>query len=215
MDLAFYEKMANEWANEEKDRDKQENDYLLEGKFLQITHDDMVNGEGLRTVLWLSGCEHKCPHCHNPHTWDGNEGLPFTKDYESEFFESLKKDTTDGCTFTGGDPLFHSNRAFVKNMVLTIKKLYPEKSIWIYTGYTVTEVKSKGCIVLSNKKGQTMELDWLQYIDVLVDGPFDYELRQKDLENGYDPDYVGSSNQRLIDIPKSVEKKEIIRWEEM
>lgn len=171
-------------------------------KFHNITHDDMVNGSGLRVVLWVAGCEHHCEQCQNPITWDPNGGIEFTPWEESEFFEWLSKPWTEGATFSGGDPLYPSNRNCIGYLCKKIKKEYPDKTIWLYTGY---ELKKSGeDFLFANADGKTFELPWLEMIDVLVDGRFDVKTREKDIRNNCNAHWRGSSNQRIIDVQKTM-----------
>ena len=125
----------------------------------KIKYDDQLNGEGLRVVLFVSGCNHHCDGCHNPETWNCNSGIPFDKKAEEIIFNYLEKDYIDGITFSGGDPLHPNNCIEVFLLMDKIKKKFPDKTIWLYTGYTYEELK---------------ETRWIQYvykyIDVLVDG---------------------------------------------
>ena len=100
-----------------------------------ITYPDMNNGEGLRVVLWLSGCSHKCRGCQNPQTWDADSGIQFDESAKEELFRELGKDYISGLTLTGGDPLFDCNLEDVLELVNSIRKSFPQKTIWIYTGY--------------------------------------------------------------------------------
>ena len=100
-----------------------------------ITKDDMLNGDGLRVVLWVSGCTHHCDGCQNPITWDLAGGIPFDEAAEEELFEALSKPHVSGITFSGGDPLFSTNKGTVFCLCQEIKKKFPTKTIWIYTGY--------------------------------------------------------------------------------
>ncbi len=177
-----------------------------------ITHDDMKNGDGLRVVLWVAGCEHHCAQCHNPITWNPNGGREFTPWEEAEFWEWLKKPWTQGATFSGGDPLHPANRNKIGEMCRQIKKEYPEKDIWVYTGYVLKKDEKGFC--LANAQGDTFTLPWLEYIDILVDGRFETETRQKDLKEKKVVHWRGSSNQRIIDINKSIEADEIVCREE-
>lgn len=101
-----------------------------------ITKDDMKNGDGLRVVLWLAGCEHHCPGCQNPITWDPDDGLEFDDTAKKEIFDQLDKDYISGITFSGGDPLHPANVNGVLELIEEIKQKYPDKTIWLYTGYT-------------------------------------------------------------------------------
>lgn len=157
-------------------------------RYHNITKDDMLNGSGLRVVLWLSGCDHGCKNCHNPVTWDPNSGIPFDQSAEDELFEVLGRKYISGVTLSGGDPLFEGNRADVTALVAQIKKNFPQKTIWLYTGYLWEDI---------------CELPLLQNIDVLVDGRFMEELRDSTVH------WKGSSNQRIIDVQSSLTEKSI------
>jgi len=154
-----------------------------------ITKQDMLNGDGLRVVLWVSGCNHKCKDCQNPETWDECAGIPFDNESKEEIFEELEKDYVAGITFSGGDPLYPQNREEIGSLMQEIHKLYPSKSIWLYTGYTYEQVKN---------------LPYIKYIDVMVDGPFIPAMKELGLK------WKGSSNQRVIDVKKTIEKGEIV-----
>lgn len=142
-----------------------------------ITKDDMLNGDGLRVVLWVAGCEHHCKGCHNPITWDENGGLLFDKAAKQEIFEELKKDYVSGITFSGGDPLHIKNRTDITVLAKEIKEIFPSKTIWLYTGYTYEAVK---------------DLEIISYLDVLVDGKFVKELADVNYH------WAGSTNQKII-----------------
>lgn len=148
-------------------------------RYHNITKDDMLNGDGLRAVLWVSGCSHCCKECHNPVTWDANGGLPFEEEVKEELFEELKKDYISGLTLSGGDPLYFANRADVLKLVKEVREHFPEKTIWLYTGFLWEAVEG---------------LEIMEYIDVVVDGPFLAEKKDKKLH------WRGSSNQRVIDV---------------
>lgn len=154
-----------------------------------ITKDDMLNGDGLRAVLWTAGCTHCCDGCQNPETWDVSGGIEFDKQAEDELFEALAPDYISGITFSGGDPLHPFNREEVLRLAKKLKDLMPQKTVWLYTGYLWEELKDK--IDLSN-------------IDVLIDGEFKQELNDNNLK------WIGSSNQRIIDVQKSLETNSII-----
>lgn len=158
-------------------------------RYHNITKDDMLNGDGLRTVLWVAGCSHGCKNCHNPVTWDICGGIPFDEAAKKELFEALEPDYISGITFSGGDPLHMQNRGEVGELIKEIREKYPNKTIWVYTGYTWDEVK---------------DLPYLKLADVLVDGPFVEELKDVTLH------WKGSANQRVIDIQKTMESGEIV-----
>ena len=110
-------------------------------KYHNITKADMLNGEGLRVVLWTSGCSHKCPGCHNAITWDKDGGLLFDEAAKKEIFDELEKDWCDGLTLSGGDPLFPESREAIAGLVKEVKERYPNKTIWCYTGFIWEELK--------------------------------------------------------------------------
>ena len=124
-------------------------------RYHNITSDDMLNGDGLRVVLWVAGCSHCCRGCHNPVTWDPDGGLLFDGRAKAELFAELEKDYISGITFSGGDPLHPANRMDVRELMAEIRKKYPEKTIWCYTGDSWEDI---------------YHYPVMQYIDVLVDG---------------------------------------------
>lgn len=177
-------------------------------KFHDITHDDMKNGTGLRTVLWVAGCEHQCEYCHNPITWDPNYGIEFTEKEKNEFLGWLNKPWTEGATFSGGDPLHPCNRETIGQLCKEIKENYPNKNIWIYTGYDL--VKEENKFFFKSKRGIDFEFPWLKYIDVIIDGNFDVDQREKDIRRQRKVPWKGSSNQRTIDIQETLKTKNIV-----
>lgn len=158
-------------------------------RYHNITKDDMLNGDGLRAVLWLSGCEHACKGCHNPITWDENGGIEFDNTARNELFDLLEKDYISGVTLSGGDPLHPANINEVGLLINEIKETFPEKSIWLYTGYKWDDIKM---------------LPFVKNIDVLVDGEFVEELKDEKLH------WKGSSNQNVIDVKKSLKEGQIV-----
>ena len=110
-------------------------------KYHNITKADMLNGEGLRVVLWTSGCSHNCPGCHNAITWNKDNGLLFDDAAKKEIFDELEKDWCCGLTLSGGDPLFPESRDAIAELVKEVKEKYPNKTIWCYTGFIWEELK--------------------------------------------------------------------------
>lgn len=161
-------------------------------RYHNITTDDMLNGDGLRTVLWVSGCEHHCPECQNPITWDPECGLEFDEKAEKELFAALDKPYISGVTFSGGDPLYPGNRDCIIKLIKKIKRLFPGKNIWLYTGYKWEDICT---------------LDGLELIDVLVDGRFEKDLKDVKLH------WKGSSNQRVIDVKETLRQGEIVLFD--
>lgn len=158
-------------------------------RYHNITKDDMLNGEGLRVVLWVAGCGHACPGCHNPVTWDADGGLPFDQDAEDELFAELGKDYVSGVTLSGGDPLFPANRVDVEALCVRIRQQFPEKTIWLYTGYTWEEIQ---------------DLPLLENVDVVVDGRFVQAQADSQLH------WRGSANQRVIDVARTRASNEVV-----
>ena len=155
------------------------------------------NGVGVRTVLWVSGCDIRCRNCHNPQTWDFDSGIPFTEETMQELLYDLSKPYIKGLTLSGGHPLDRHNAPKVLEIVKRVKMVFPKKDIWIYTGYVWEDII----------KDNTLK-EILECTDVLVDGAYVDELRDISLP------FRGSSNQRIIDVPKSLEQNKVILWQE-
>lgn len=158
-------------------------------RYHNITKDDMLNGDGLRVVLWTAGCSHACPGCHNPVTWDPDGGLLFGEADKEEIFRELEKDYVSGITFSGGDPLHEANRDGVLALAKEITETFPGKTIWLYTGSDWEEIR---------------DLEIVRYLDVIVDGEFQQDKKDNLLE------WKGSSNQRVIDVKKSLKEGKVI-----
>ena len=152
-------------------------------RYHNITKDDMLNGDGLRVVLWVAGCSHGCPECQNPVTWDPNGGLPFTEKEKHELFDELEKPYIAGITFSGGDPLHEANEVEITALAKEIRDRFPHKTIWLYTGYEWSALAGH---------------EILNYIDVLVDGRYEKELRDTQLH------WRGSTNQHVINVKESL-----------
>jgi anaerobic ribonucleoside-triphosphate reductase activating protein len=154
-------------------------------RYHNITKDDMLNGDGLRVVLWVAGCSHCCKECHNPITWDPDGGVLFDDAAKQEIYDQLNKDYISGITFSGGDPLHSANRHTIRGLVEEIRRKYPAKTIWLYTGDLWENI---------------LHYPIMKYIDVLVDGEFVQELKNTNLR------WRGSSNQRVIDVQQSLKQ---------
>lgn len=161
-------------------------------RYHNITKADMLNGDGLRVVLWLAGCSHHCQACQNPITWDANDGLIFDEEAKREVFSELGKSWCSGLTLSGGDPLYVGNREEVSLLVSEVKSKFPDKNIWCYTGYTWEELMKQV------KDDENLKII-LNNVDVLLDGRFVLSLALEKLH------YVGSSNQRIIDVRSSLD----------
>lgn len=148
----------------------------------------MLNGDGIRVVLFVSGCSHKCKGCHNPETWDSKSGILFDKKSMDEVCEELEKDYVDGLTLSGGDPLNEANLNDIYSVVTKVKDKFEDKTIWIYTGYTYNDLLADNSVVgqLRNKI--------LEQCDVLVDGRFEQNLLSEEYP------FAGSTNQKVIKL---------------
>ena len=149
--------------------------------YTDIYKTDTTNGTGVRVVLWTSGCSHHCPGCQNPETWDYNYGHEMTTEEKNDLLKYLTHDYVSGVTFSGGDPLFINNRDGVLELCKEIKNLIPNTNIWIYTGFTIETIEK-------------IFPEILEYVDVLVDGPFVQALADVQYH------WAGSTNQRVIKL---------------
>lgn len=165
-------------------------------RYHKITSPDINNGLGFRVTLWLSGCSLNCKFCHNPETHSFFSGKEFTEESMNELLEKLAKPYISGLTLSGGNP-FESNHKELLNLIKIVKEKYPEKNIWVFSGYTFEE---------SLEDLSLTEI--LKNIDVLIDGRFDYKLKNTSLA------FRGSTNQRIIDVKKSLEEGKVILYME-
>ena len=148
-------------------------------RYLDIKTADICNGEGLRVSLWVSGCEHRCPGCHNPQSWNKDNGNEFTSDTYTYLVNALTTGIKRGLTIIGGEPLTDYNYPEVLALIKRLKEIIPDLNIWVYTGYYYEE------LIVENKT------EIFDYIDVLVDGRYIEELKDKSLK------WRGSSNQNI------------------
>lgn len=182
--------------------------------YLKIEHEDVCNGIGLRVVLWLSGCSHHCYNCQNPQTWNPNGGIPFDESAKQEIFNELSKDYISGITFSGGDPLYEQNLDEVLKLTQQIRISFPEKTIWLYTGFEWDQIMDIkviqpifSCKDLENKIQNVLKRqEIIKQCDVLVDG--EYIDEQKDLSLKF----RGSKNQRVIDVKQSLAQNKMILY---
>ena len=169
----------------------------------EIKKVDIANGEGVRVSLFVSGCTHHCKDCFNPEAWDFDYGQPFDKPVRNEVFASCKPDYITGLSLLGGEPMEPENQRELLPFIKNVKVLYPNKTIWCYTGNNLEhEIWQPGpgrCEVTD---------EFLQYIDVLVDGDF--------VQDQYDISlrFRGSSNQRIIDMNKTRAAGRVILWQD-
>ena len=168
--------------------------------YATIKNCDIANGPGVRVSLFVSGCTHRCPGCFNEVAWDFDYGEPFTQETVDKILAMLKPHYIKGLTLLGGEPFEPENQGPIVDLLRQIKATYPEKSIWAFSGYLFDKD------ILSGRLGDTRE--YLSYLDVLVDGPFVMAKKNLNLR------FRGSENQRLIDVPASLERGEIVLWED-
>ena len=154
---------------------------------------DIANGSGVRVSLFVSGCRNHCPGCFQPETWDFNYGDPFTRTTEEEIMEALRPSWIQGLSILGGDPMEPENQEALLPFLRRVRAELPEKNIWLYTGYRLESVSSSPLLTL---------------VDVVVDGPF--VETEKDISLAF----RGSRNQRIINVPASLEAGVCVLWDQ-
>lgn len=167
-------------------------------KYATIKKHDIANGPGVRVSIFVSGCNHHCKGCFNEEAWDFNYGKCFKDETIDEIIEALKPDYISGLSLLGGEPFVHINQQGLLPLIKKVKEVYPNKTIWAYSGFTYEEL-------LKMKYDETKEI--LDLIDVLVDGKFDESLKDPLLY------FRGSSNQRIIDINETKKNKQVVLHE--
>lgn len=170
--------------------------------YIKISKYDTANGTGIGVVLWVSGCNRHCHGCHNPQTWDFNAGQPFTEDTMQEILSELTKPYISHFTLSGGHPLEYQNINTVYQIVKTVNEKFPNKKIWLYTGYTWEEILNGESLDVSD----ISPLDVVKCCDVLVDGK--YEEGKRDISLAW----RGSSNQRIINVQESLKQNKVILY---
>lgn len=164
--------------------------------YAKIKHFDIANGEGVRTSLFVSGCQFHCDECFNQESWDYNHGNLFTTETENHILSTLQSSYVNGLSILGGDPLWQDEEGISQLTHLVEQAKLIEKTVWIWSGFTWEQLPS-----LSKTKQNLIKL-----CDVMIDGRYDKNLRDLKLK------WRGSSNQRVIDIQKSLENKKIILY---
>ena len=171
--------------------------------YAEIKNCDIANGPGVRVSLFVSGCTHHCKGCFNEVAWDFNYGEPFTEQTIQTILKLMEPDYVKGLTLLGGEPFEPQNQPAIVELLRRVKATYPDKSIWAYSGYLFDKD------IMAGRLGPgEITREFVSYLDVLVDGPF--IQAQKDLTLRF----RGSANQRLIDVPATLEKGEIILWQD-
>ena len=170
--------------------------------YADIKQYDVANGIGVRVSLFVSGCTHECEGCFNREAWDFDYGNPFTKKEEDAIIEYLKPSYVAGLSLLGGEPMEPANQEGILPLLRRVKEVYPQKDVWMYTGYLFDEdILNRMCAESDTAK------EIVSYIDILVDGEF--ILSRKNLKINF----RGSDNQRIIDVKKSLETGEVVHWE--
>ena len=172
--------------------------------YATIKKRDIANGTGVRVSLFVSGCTHHCKNCFNKETWDFSYGEKFTEDTEQLILDYLAPDFVNGLSLLGGEPFEVQNQEVLTKLLRKVKTLYPQKDVWCYTGYLFDEHLLKN----SRARGEFTD-EMLSYIDVLVDGPYVEELKDISLQ------FRGSSNQRVIDVKRSLSTNTIVLWDKL
>ena len=171
--------------------------------YAEIKYVDIANGVGARTTLFVSGCTHRCPGCFQPETWDFAYGNEFTDEVTDSIVESLRPSYVAGLTLLGGEPMEPENQRVLVGLLERVREELPDKTIWCFTGDLLEDLldpaSSRHCEVTDRM---------LACIDVLVDGPFVLALKDITLR------FRGSSNQRLIDLPATLAKGEVVPWQD-
>lgn len=171
--------------------------------YATIKPNDVANGPGVRVSLFVSGCTHRCKNCFNSEAWDFNYGEPFTQNTMDEILNDLNHDYIAGFSLLGGEPFEPQNQKVLCEVLEKIKSTYPEKTVWCYSGYSYDKDLLSGrlCDYSTTER-------MLNCIDFLVDGEFVEEKKDITLR------FKGSSNQRIIDVKRSLKEGKIIRWSE-
>ena len=171
--------------------------------YAAIKNCDIANGPGVRVSLFVSGCTHRCPGCFNAVAWDFDYGEPFTQDTVNQLLDLLAPDYVKGLTLLGGEPFEPQNQGPIVELLRQVKARYPHKSVWAFSGYLFDRDIQPGRL-----GDPAVTREFLSYLDVLVDGPFVEAKKDLSLR------FRGSSNQRLINVPASLQSGQIVLWED-
>ncbi|MCK1187953.1 anaerobic ribonucleoside-triphosphate reductase activating protein [Streptococcus uberis] len=170
---------------------------LSQGRIIDYKAFNFVDGEGVRNSLYVSGCMFHCKGCYNAATWSFKAGMPYTQELEDQIMSDLAKPYVQGLTLLGGEPFL--NTGILLPLIKKIRRELPEKDIWSWTGYTWEELMQE----------TEDKLEMLSLIDILVDGRFDITKKNLMLQ------FRGSSNQRIIDVQKSLKEEQVVIWEKL
>lgn len=170
--------------------------------YASIKEVDIANGTGVRVSLFVSGCTHHCLGCFNEIAWDFHYGKEFTEDTICYIMEALKPSHIKGLSLLGGEPMEPQNQEGILLLLRTFHEIYPDKDVWCYTGYLLEDLQDGG------RAHTQMTDEILNFIDILVDGPF--ILQQKNIRLKF----RGSENQRVIDMNQTRQTKNVVLWNE-
>lgn len=170
-------------------------------RYAQILPFDVCNGEGIGVSLFVQGCEFHCPHCFNKETWGFEDGKEWTLEIEQQFFDLISRPYVKRISILGGEPLAPQNADTVTHILKKIMALFPKKQVWLYTGFTWEEIFDEKVVA-----GLSDQMLAVSLCDILVDGRYMHELKKLDLK------FRGSSNQRIIDVPKSLREEKIVLY---
>ena len=169
--------------------------------YARIKNCDIANGVGVRVSLFVSVCTHHCKHCFNQEAWDFTYGEPFSEEIQKKLIDLLEPSYIHGLSLLGGEPMEPSNQEALLPFIKKVKEIYPDKTIWCYTGYLFDkEIRD----TMFSKYPYTKEL--VSYFDVMVDGKYVEKLKDLNLR------FRGSSNQRIIDVKKSLTSNTLVLW---
>ena len=171
-------------------------------KYATIKTVDIANGTGVRVSLFVSGCTHRCPDCFIEIAWDFNYGQEFNQETIDLILKALEPSHIAGLTLLGGEPMELVNQEGLLPLLQQVRKMYPDKDIWCYTGYLYEDLLPGG------KVHGPYSDEILSYLDILVDGPF--ILAQKNIRLKF----RGSENQRIIDVKRTNQSRQIVLWDE-
>lgn len=171
--------------------------------YATIKWTDIANGEGVRISLFVSGCTHRCKNCFNEIAWDFQYGEPFDEAVRKKILDALASPFIAGLSLLGGEPLEPSNQRALAGFVKEVREKYPHKTVWCYTGFVFDPATGELC---EKEKNTEVTKELISTFDVLVDGPFVESLKKITLK------FRGSSNQRVIDVKKSLSEKKCVLY---
>lgn len=170
--------------------------------YCNVKNCDIANGVGVRVSLFVSGCRNRCKNCFQPETWDFNYGKPFDEQTEEKLMKMLAPSYINGLTVLGGEPMEPENQRALLPFLKKVKAAYPQKTIWLYTGFTLEELRSPDCRAHTEYTEEILKL-----LTVLVDGRFVEEKKNISLR------FCGSENQRLIDVAATLAGGSVTLWD--